>query len=404
MYKVPQVTESIYYVGVNDRNKPLFENMWSLPHGVSYNSYLIMDEEVVLVDTVDIAFADVFFHKLESILQGRVIDYLVVNHMEPDHSGAISLLRQRYPNIKIVGNKKTMNMLEGYYGIIDNVVEVGNGTALRTGKHEFSFLMAPMVHWPEVMFTYEQTDKVLFSADAFGTFGTLDGHVFDRDTNLDHYLSEMYRYYACIVGKYGNFVQKVLDNIKKMPIEIDYICSTHGVVWTQAHFAEAFTIYDRMSRYEAEEGAVIIYGSMYGHTEQLADAIASSIAEGGIREVVCHNVSSTDPSIILRDIFKYKAVVIGSPTYCNGIFTPIENILNMIRVREVKNRIYSSFGSFSWSGQAVKKLAPFAEEMHWESVGTAVEMKMAGLDAVLDDAWALGQAVAERLKADRINK
>lgn len=397
MYQVQQITDSIYYVGVNDRSKHLFENMWALPDGVSYNSYLIVDDKVTLVDTVDVCYSDIFFHKIERILGNRPIDYLIVNHMEPDHGGSIGLLRQRYPNVQIVGNKKTFDMLSGYHGITEGLVEVKAGETLKVGKHEFSFILAPMVHWPEVMFTYEATQRVLFSADAFGTFGALNGHLFDYEADLTRYFAEMYRYYSCIVGKYGSFVQKALKAILEKDLPVDYVCSTHGVVWTPKHFPEALAIYDRLSRYEGEDGVVILYGSMYGNTEQMADVVAQSLSKAGVKNIICHNVSKSEASQILSDIFRYKGLIIGSPTYSNGIFSPIENILNLLKVRELKNRVYGVFGSFSWASMAVKKLVPIAEEMGWQSAGTPVELKMADLPAVIDAAWQLGQDFAAAL-------
>ncbi|MDY6122862.1 MAG: FprA family A-type flavoprotein [Porphyromonas sp.] len=402
MIQVPKITDDIYYVGVNDRAKAKFENMWPLINGVSYNSYLIVDEKVVLIDTVDVCYSDTFFYKIDLILQGRPIDYLVVNHMEPDHSGSIGLLRQKYPNIQIVGNKKTFNMLAGYHGITENLLEVEQGRSIRIGKRELSFLMAPMVHWPEVMFTYEQYDKVLFSADAFGTFGALDGHIFDRDMDPSRYWPEMERYYACIVGKYGPFVQKVFKTMESMPIEIDYVCSTHGPIWTSAHFAQARDLYDRFSRYEPQEGAVVIFGSMYGHTEVLADTVAQSIAAGGIKNVVCHSLTASDPSFILRDVFRYKSVVLGAPTYSNGLYSPMEYMMHLMELREIKNRYLSVFGSFTWGSQAVKKMLPFADKMGWELIGEAVEMKMSPTPEVLQKAWDLGQTIADKLKGDRV--
>lgn len=398
MYTVPKITDSIYYVGVNDRVKPLFESLWTLPGGVSYNSYLIVDEQSVLIDTVDVCYSDMFFQKLDIALGDKPLDYLIVNHMEPDHGGSIGLLRQRYPDVKIVGNKKTFDMLKGFHGITEGLLEVKNGDVLKVGAHEFTFRLAPMVHWPEVMFTYERSQRILFSADAFGTFGALNGHIFDYEVDVQYYLREMYRYYSCIVGKYGTFVQKALNSLKAEGLEIDYVCSTHGPVWTKAHFSQTLEVYDRLSRYEAEDGVVILYGSMYGNTEQLADIIAQSLAVAGVKNIVCHNVSKSDASFILADIFRYRAVIVGSPTYCGGLFSPIENILNLIRLRDIKGRLYSAFGSFTWAPASLKKLLPFAEEMGWTPVGTPVELKMADLASSIDAAWTLGEEVAAALK------
>ena len=225
MYKLKEIAEQVYYVGVNDRQKALFEGMWPLPYGVSYNAYLIVDEKTALIDTVDVCYADVFLKKVADALQGRPLDYLIVDHMEPDHAGSIRLLRQLYPNVQIVGNSKTFGMLEGFHGIQDGLYEVKDGDQLSLGRHQLSFHAAPMVHWPEVMVTYDATDKILFSADAFGTYGTLDGAVIDQDMNTEHYWEEMIRYYANIVGKYGNPVQRALQKLSGL--EINTICSTH---------------------------------------------------------------------------------------------------------------------------------------------------------------------------------
>ncbi|MDH6358852.1 FprA family A-type flavoprotein [Parabacteroides sp. PF5-9] len=394
MYKLKEIAPQVYYVGVNDRQKALFENMWPLPAGVSYNSYLIVDEKSVLVDTVDICYSDIFLKKIADALNGRLLDYLIVDHMEPDHAGSIRLLRQQYPNVQIIGNNKTFGMLQGYHGITDGLHEVKEGDKLNIGKHTLSFYMSPMVHWPEVMMTYDETDKILFSADAFGTYGTLDGGVIDTEMSVDHYWEEMIRYYANIVGKYGNPVQKTLQ--KLAGLEIQTICSTHGPVWREQK-NKAIDIYDRLSRYEGENGVSIIYGSMYGHTEQMAEAIASSLSENGIKKIVMHHVSKSHSSNILKDVFKYKGVIIGSPTYSNQLFPDLEAVLSKIELREVKNRLFAYFGSFSWAGAAVKKLDAFGERMKWETVGTPVEQKQGMSVDNYEACLLLGQAMAERI-------
>ena len=391
-----EIANQIYYVGVNDRQKTLFENMWPLPYGVSYNAYLIVDEKTVLIDTVDVCYSDLFLKKVAEALQGRTLDYLIVNHMEPDHAGSIRLLRQQYPGVKIVGNTKTFGMLAGFHGITDGLYEVKEGDTLNTGVHQLSFYMAPMVHWPEVMVTYDATDKILFSADAFGTYGTLDGAVVDKDMDCSHYWDEMVRYYANIIGKYGNPVQRALQKLSAL--EIQTICSTHGPVW-QEHVAKAVGIYDRLSRYEAEEGVVILYGSMYGHTEQMAEVIASALADQGVKRIVMHNVSKTPASYILADVFRYKGIIVGSPTYSNQLFPEVEAVLSKIELREVKNRLFGYFGSFSWAGAAVKRLAAFGEKMKWETVGTPAEQKQGMTAADHAACYALGKAMAEQLKS-----
>lgn len=394
MYRLKEIANQIYYVGVNDRQKALFENMWPLPYGVSYNAYLIVDEQTVLVDTVDVCYSDSFLKKVADALQGRALDYLIVNHMEPDHAGSIRLLRQQYPNVKIVGNSKTFGMLEGFHGITEGLHEVKEGDTLNTGHHQLSFYMAPMVHWPEVMVTYDATEKVLFSADAFGTYGTLDGAVVDKDMDCTHYWDEMVRYYANIVGKYGNPVQRALQKLSAL--EIKTICSTHGPVW-QEYAHKAVEIYDRLSRYEAEEGVVVVYGSMYGNTEQMAEVIAASLAEHGVKRVVMHNVSKTPSSYILADIFRYKGLIVGSPTYSNQLFPEVDALLNKIELREVKNRLFGYFGSFSWAGAAVKRLAAFGEKMKWQTVGAPVEQKQAMKADNYAACWVLGEEMAKQI-------
>ncbi|MGM9760557.1 MAG: FprA family A-type flavoprotein [Parabacteroides sp.] len=394
MYRVKEIANQVYYVGVNDRQKALFEGMWPLPYGVSYNAYLIVDEKTALIDTVDVCYSDIFLKKVADALQGRTLDYLIVDHMEPDHAGSIRLLRQQYPDVQIIGNSKTFGMLEGFHGIHEGLYEVKDGNQLSLGRHQLSFHAAPMVHWPEVMVTYDATDKILFSADAFGTYGTLDGAVIDSEMNTEHYWEEMIRYYANIVGKYGNPVQRALQKLGGL--EIQTLCSTHGPVW-RSEAAKAIRIYDQLSRYEAEEGVVIIYGSMYGHTEQMAEAIAYSLADQGIRNIVMHNVSKSHSSYILKDVFKYKGIIIGSPTYSNKLFPEVEAILNKIELREVKNRLYGYFGSFSWAGAACKNLAAFGERMKWETVGQPVEQKQGMSATTYAGCLALGEAMAAKL-------
>jgi flavorubredoxin len=397
MYNKNLIADNIFYVGVNDRQKELFENYLPLPKGVAYNSYLIVDENVALIDTVDISFAELYFAKIEAILKGKLVDYLIVNHVEPDHAGAIGLLKQKYPNIKIIGNSKTFDMLHGYFSINNQLHEVKEGDSISLGKRKLTFYMAPMVHWPEVMVTYENRDKILFSADAFGTFGTNDGDYLDTRLNTDKYWDEMRRYYACIVGKFGVPTQNALK--KLAALEIKTICSSHGPVW-QKELSKVVSMYTQWSKYDAEEeGVVIAYGSMYGHTQQLTEAVAEGIIAGGIKNVVIHNVSKTDTSFILSDIFKYKALIIGSPTYMMGIYPLIEKLLTAIEHRGIKNRFYSCYGSFTWAGAAVRQLTSFAQTMNWELIGNPVENKHAVFAEKYQTAFELGQEMAKKLKS-----
>lgn len=396
MYKPIEVTEDIFYVGVNDRTKHLFESLWPLPQGVSYNSYIIRDEKTVLIDTVDICYSDLFMRKIRSVLGDNPIDYLVVNHMEPDHSGSIEFLVSKYPDIQIVGNKRTLEMLKGFYGIVDNVVEVKDLDELSLGKRTLQFYMTPMVHWPETMMTYVRETRTLFSADAFGTFGTLDGGVLDMQLCPERYRDEMIRYYSNIVGKFASPVQTALKKLAN--VGIDAICSTHGPVWTiPENIADVIALYDRLSRYDAEEGLVIAYGSMYGHTEELAEIIACEAAENGVKSIVMHNVSKSHESDILRDAFKYKGLIIGSPTYNNKLYPAVDSLVSALQNRNLKNRFFGYFGSFTWADATARQLEAFAGAMEFEVVADPVIMKQAMLADVVEKALYLGRTMAQKL-------
>ena len=395
MSTITEISRNIHYVGVNDRTKHLFEGLWPLPLGVSYNSYLIVDKSVVLIDTVDHCYTDLFFEKIKNILGERPIDYLVVNHMEPDHSASINDLCRVYPDIKIIGNSKTIGMIEGFYGIFDKFHEVKDGDRLPLGEKVLTFYMTPMVHWPETMMTYCEDDKILFSGDAFGCFGTLDGGIIDYQMNTEKYWDEMFRYYSNIVGKYGAPVQKALAKLSGIDIQI--ICSTHGPIWKE-EIQKVISIYNKLSLYEGEEAVVIAYGSMYGNTEKMAEVIARELAAQGIKNIVMHNVSKSDMSYILRDIFKYKGLIIGSPTYTNELFPNIESLVSKLESRDMKNRVFGYFGSFSWAGAAVKRLSSFAERMKWDVTGNPVEMKQGITSEKIAQCQELAKAIAMKLK------
>lgn len=389
----------VYYVGVNDRNKTLFEGLWPLPYGVSYNSYLIDDDMIALVDTVDICYFDVYLEKIKRVIGDRPINYLIINHMEPDHSGSIRLIKQHYPDIVIVGNKQTFGMVEGFYGVTGERYAVGDGDFLALGHHKLRFYLTPMVHWPETMMTFDETDGILFSGDGFGCFGALNGGVLDSKINTSVYWDEMVRYYSNIVGKYGSPVQKALQKLGTLPVTT--ICSTHGPVWTGDNISKVIGIYDRLSRYEAEEGVVIAYGSMYGNTEQMAEAIAEELYEQGIRNVVMHNVSKTHHSYIIADVFRYKGLIIGGPTYNNQMFPEVEALLSKLAARDIKGRYMGYFGSFCWAGACVKRIGDFNEKLKFELVGNSVEMKQGMKEETYTRCHELGKAMADRLKADR---
>ena len=287
---IRQLVDKIYYVGVNDRQKDLFENMLPLQYGVSYNAYLINDDKTVLVDTVEHPFVEQLIDQVKIVLNGKKLDYLIVNHMEPDHSSGIKTLKLLYPDLQIILNAKTADMINGYYGISDKLVVVKDGDTFSTGSKTLSFHFTPMVHWPEVMMTYVKEDELLFSADAFGCFGALNGAVVDEELDLSVHYTEMVRYYANIVGKYGMPVQTALKKLSGTPIKM--ICSLHGPIWKK-DIAKVVGIYDSLSKYEAEPGVVIVYGSMYGHTEQMAEVVAEGAASV-TKNVKLYDVSLTN--------------------------------------------------------------------------------------------------------------
>ncbi len=391
-----KLANDIYYIGVNDRTTSLFEGMWPLPAGVSYNSYLIDDEKTLVTDCVGPEFFGEYLANIRSVLGDRPVDYIVVNHMEPDHSGALALFRQYYPQARIVGNKKTMSMIEGFYGVLrDDDVIVGEGNTLSLGRHTLAFSLIPMVHWPETMVTFDTTSGTLFSGDAFGCFGALNGSALDTDIDIEPFFPEMSRYYSNIVGKYATPVQNALKKLGFLDIKM--ICPTHGPVWTEA-IPRVVAEYDRMSRYEAEEGAVVVYASMYGNTRQMAEEVAHGINSAGVKKIVVYDASRTNLSFILSDIFKYKGLAIGATTY-NGTVNPaIKALLEAIELREVKHRAMISFGSFTWAGKAVKTIAEFGKKMGYTQPEAPVEMKQ-GFNAITAGSCrVLGRKLGELLK------
>ncbi len=393
---IQAITEGIFYVGVNDRTTQKFEAMWPLPAGVTYNSYIVKgSDKTALIDGVEVSEACKLKKNIKDIIGCDAPDYLIINHMEPDHSGSIGILRSFFPNMTIVGNAKTLEMVKGFYGIEDNVLKVADNDTLPLGDMTLSFHITPMVHWPETMMTYVKEKSVLFSGDAFGCFGALNGAVVDSEMDTASYFPEMYRYYSNIVGKYGVFVQKALAKLKGL--DLAYICSTHGPVWHE-QIADVVDIYDRLSRYEAESGVVIVYGSMYGNTEEMAEIIARRLAECGIKNIKMHNASFSHLSYILSDIFRYKGLIIGAPTYSNTLFPPIESLVQAIKTREIKNRVIASFGSYTWAPQSVKRINTVLEEAKFKTSDIrTVEMKQALSEPTEQSLRSLAETVADEL-------
>ncbi len=391
-----EIANKVYYVGVNDRNKALFEGLWPLPYGVSYNSYLIDDEKVCLIDTVEVDFFVQFIENLREVLGNRQIDYLVINHMEPDHSGSLALLRKYYPDIQVIGNKKTFDMMAGFYGIKDNTIEMKNGEELSLGSHTLQFFMTPMIHWPETMMTLCKGDvSHLFTGDAFGCFGALNGGFIDQEIDTEWAWLEMVRYYSNIVGKYGIPVQNALK--KLAGIHIDYICSTHGPVWHK-YVDKVISLYDRMSKYETDPGLVICYGTMYGNTERMAEQIARSASLAGVKDIRLYNVSKTHHSYILQDIFRFRGLIVGAPTYNAGLYHEMDVLLQEVANRDIKHHLIGWFGSYSWASKAVAAIGEWNENrLHFEKVGEPVEMKQALTPEIKAKCTRLGREMAARL-------
>lgn len=374
-----KISDRIYSVGVNDDDKVLFEGLWPIPYGVSYNSYLVVDEKVALIDTVECGFEDEFLANINEAIGGRNIDYLVVNHMEPDHSSLVAYMLETYPGLQIIANAKTVPMLKGYYGTPEErITVVGEGSSLSLGGCTLNFSLIPMVHWPETMVTWLAEENTLFSGDAFGTFGAVAEEIVDEDGTFEQYKDEMTRYYACIVGKYGTPVQTALKKLSGL--EIKRICSTHGPVWEQ-NLPQVVALYDRMSRYEVERGVCIVYGSMYGNTAAAADALALELEARGIpyaiHDLAGNNAGELGLSGALRDVFKYDTIIVGSPTYNNGIFPPVETFMKALQARLIKGRRFYAFGSYTWSGASVSLLNSLATAMGFELLGDGLSFAQA---------------------------
>lgn len=350
MHCTGKVLEDVFYVGSSDRRLALFENVFPIPNGVSYNSYLVMDEKTVLIDTVDRSVSGVFLENIEHILEGRSLDYLIVNHMEPDHAATIGELRLRHPETQIVATKRALDMIGQFFDADTSIPShaVKEGDQLKTGRHVFTFVNAPMVHWPEVMVTYDMTDKILFSADAFGTFGALNGNLFADEYDFKtQWLSEARRYYTNIVGKYGVQVQALLK--KAGGLDIAMICPLHGPIWRKdiAWFVDKYT---KWATYTPEDDAVMIaYGSIYGGTENAANILARDLADNGVRNIVVYDVSKTHPSEIVSEAFRCSHLVFASSTYNSGIFVNMETVLLDLKAHNLQNRTVAVVENGSWA-------------------------------------------------------
>lgn len=394
-----KVTEDLYWVGGNDRQIELFENIFPLAKGISYNSYLLLDEQTVLFDTADYAIGKQFIENVMSVLNGRNLDYIVVNHMEPDHCSLIGELLLHYPDVKIIGNAKTFPMIEQFFSfdLTGKTLTVKEGDTFCSGKHTFRFIMSPMVHWPEAMMTYDEKDKVLFSADAFGTFNALNGNLFNDELDFNReWLDEARRYYTNIVGKYGPQVQNVLK--KASSLDIQMICPLHGPVW-RSNLNFIIEKYNLWSRYEPEEkGVMIAYASMYGNTENMAEILAVMLAEAGVKNIHMHNISKTHVSELISDSFKYSHIVLASPTYNNGIYPLMDNYLEDMKALSLQNRTIAVLGNGSWAPQATKLISAKIKEMkNMRLLEASVTIKSSLKEAQLEELNSLSRQIAEEV-------
>ena len=389
--------DGIWYVGTNDRKKTIFENNWPLPYGVSYNSYLITDEKSALIDTIEYGSDNSYLCRIGALLEGKSLDYLVVNHMEPDHSSMLQEVLRVYPNVKVVGNAQTFKMLKNYFNLpAENFHEVNDSDTIELGERTLRFYLVPWVHWPETMVTFEESSKTLFSCDAFGGFGALDGGIFDYQNNFEEiYLPEMRRYFSNIVAKYCLPVQKAIAKLGGLEIRI--IAPSHGLIWKE-NPGKVVKLYDSWSRYEAENGVVIAYASMYGNVEKVADGIGRAFANSSLRVRVI-DVTKTEMSYILSDIWRYKGLILGSCAYNGKMHPMMAHLCNEINLIAPKNKVFGIFGGSTWNGAGVKDLKKFAEENKFEIVEPVVEINGSPFFEDTDAKVAeLAKAVTEKIK------
>lgn len=396
-----ELLPNIYWVGGNDRRIERFENMFPLTNGVAYNSYMILDEKTALLDTVDSAISAEYMENITHVLNGRGLDYLIINHMEPDHCANIEEILRRYPGVCVIGNAKTLKFFNQYYSMdmSDNFQEIKEGQEISLGAHTLRFYMAPMVHWPEVMVTYEVSQGILFSADAFGAFGAMAGNIFADELDYDsYYLDEARRYYTNIVGRFGNQVQALFKKLEG--IDINMICSLHGHIWKGNMIPYILEKYDKWSKYLPEKkGVVLAFASMYGNTENTVNALATKLAERGVKDMRMYDVSKTHPSYIISDIFKYSNVVFASPTYNLQLYFPMDALIRELSVLNISNRKVSLIGNHTWASAALKHMTELVNNMkNMEIVGRSIDIKSSLREDREPELDALADAIYQSLQ------
>lgn len=394
------ISEKISWIGVNDLRIERFENYIPVPTGVAYNSYLIEDDKTCIIDGVDYNTADMFLEKVWCIIGNKDVDYIVVNHVEPDHSGGLKKILQKYPSIKIIGNNKTIGMLNsfGYQFPEGNFITVKEGDEIDLGHHKLTFVMMPMVHWPESMSTYEKNTKTLFSNDAFGGFGGLYGGIFDDEVALCNYEFELRNYYANIVGKYGSQVLTILKKLEN--VEVKCICPSHGLMWRK-DVPHIMDLYRKWANFEAENnGVVIVYGSMYGNTAKMAEMLGRELSNNGVKEVKLYDSSKTDSTFIASEVWKYKGLLLGSCAHNMSVYPKMLPLLHKLSNYGLKNRYVSVFGTMMWSGGGVKALKEFTEKLPaLEVVHEGIEVKGSPTEADFEKIQAMAKAMAKKLNS-----
>jgi len=401
MHNIRKIAKDYYWVGASDRRLELFENIMPITKGVSYNSYLLVDEKTILLDTVDSSVSRQFLENVKYALNGRALDYMVVNHMEPDHCSIIEDMVLRYPELKLIGNVKTLQMIKQFFDfdVEERFVSVKEGDTFSSGNHTLTFVMAPMVHWPEAMFTYDVEEKILFSADAIGTFGALNGNLFNDEVNFDKdWLDEARRYYTNIVGKYGNPVQAALK--KASTIEINMICPLHGPIWRN-DLGYILDKYNKWSTYEPEDKTVmIVYGSMYGNTESAVNVLATKLAEEGVKNIVTYSVSNTHVSYLISEAFRCSHIVLAAPTYNGGVFTPMENFLLDLKAHGLQKRTFAFIENGTWAPTAACQMMSIVGEMKdMKVIEETITLKSSLKESQIDQLENLAKELAGELNA-----
>ena len=392
-----KISDSIFWVGAQDRETDLFEGLWKLPYGVVYNSYLLTGSANILIDTVKGQFMDDFLARIGQVLPNRPLDYVIINHMEPDHSGSLGILRRLHPGVKIVGNAKTAEMLKNFFGICEDVITVKDGEAIELGTRKFTFALTPMVHWPESMVAYEADSGTLFSSDIFGGFGATDGGIFDDETDPELVTGEMMRYFVNIAGRFAEPALKALAKIKTLDIKM--ICPAHGPVWRRDP-ARVIDLYRKWSNQETEDGAVVVYGSMYGNTKAIAGRMASALSARGVNRVPVYDISRCDLSAVTTDIWRNAGLLLVSCTYNMELFPPMARLLRHLENKNMKGRHVGLCGTYSWACASLREMSEFVGRSrgNWILIEPEISIKTSPKDDEFEKIELLASNLAAAIK------